>query len=435
MCLWLLASIVSACSSDDGGDPATAANITGPVTFNQDIAPIIHGNCSICHNDLGSAPFPLVDYDDVAKRSRFISAVTESRYMPPWIADPEFRHFSNERLLDEREIALIRAWHEQGAPRGDAPAPATPTFRSGLSPRAADLRIEMPEEFTIPGDNEEYFVSYLISVELDQPRDLSGMEFIAGNLKAVHHANFAFFGLDDDASMDGFSGPFVLNDESQSDQLAARYEEFEDNPLYVDGWVPGKSPNHFKNRMGAHFPKKFVLAVQLHYAPMPVEARDRSVVELFFHDEPIVTELFAIAIGTAKGGTVVPDFNLILPNTTPSYELTFDVDRSVSVLSVAPHMHLLGHTFKAHAVTPEGDMIQLVSIPEWDFSWQENYNFERPLRIPRGSRIFINASFDNTANNPSNPFDPPRPIVCEGDEMKTTNEMLVMTMIYYPLPF
>ncbi|MFT5052007.1 MAG: hypothetical protein ACI8QZ_003438 [Chlamydiales bacterium] len=413
----------------------SAIEITGPVTFNQHIAPIIHGNCSICHNELGSAPFPLVEYDDLAKRSRFISAVTESRYMPPWIADPDFRHYANERLLEEREIALIREWHEQGAPEGDAPAPTAPTFRASLSPRAADLRLEMPTAFEIPGDNEEYFVTYLVYMELDEPRGLSGMEFIPGNLKAVHHANFAFYAVDDESDTTGFNGPFVFSNPDHAEQLLQRYAEFQDNPLYVDGWVPGKSPNHFKNRMGARFPKKFVLACQVHYAPTPVATSDRSAVDLFFYEESIVTEILALAIGPGKGGVVTPQFDLIEPNTTPSFEVVFDVGQSVSVISLSPHMHLLGHTFKARALTPDGKEIPLVSIPAWDFSWQENYTFDRPLRIPRGSQIFINASFDNTANNPSNPFDPPRAIVCEGDVMKTDNEMMVMTMVYFPLPF
>jgi hypothetical protein len=38
---------------------------SAPITFNQDIAPVIHQNCSACHRPGEAAPFSLLTYGDV----------------------------------------------------------------------------------------------------------------------------------------------------------------------------------------------------------------------------------------------------------------------------------------------------------------------------------------------------------------------------------
>ena len=102
-----------------------------------------------------------------------------------------------------------------------------------------------------------------------------------------------------------------------------------------------------------------------------------------------------------------------------------------SVLYVWPHMHLIGKQYKAYAVAPGGDTIRLINIPDWDFRWQEIYRFKKPVRIPRGSVIHIEGTYDNTANNPFNPFNPPQFILSQGD-MKTTDEMMTLMMAFLP---
>ena len=39
------------------------------VTYHQDIAPIIYSNCTSCHRDGESAPFPLSNFEEVSKLS------------------------------------------------------------------------------------------------------------------------------------------------------------------------------------------------------------------------------------------------------------------------------------------------------------------------------------------------------------------------------
>ena len=99
-------------------------------------------------------------------------------------------------------------------------------------------------------------------------------------------------------------------------------------------------------------------------------------------------------------------------------------------------MHLLGKSFKAYALTPGLDTIRLIHIPEWDFRWQYFYTFKHMVKIPAGSTLVVEATFDNTADNPNNPNDPPQ-VVAErldrgGEGMRTTDEMLQFIISWLP---
>src|SRR5450756_742150 len=97
--------------------PAKPALPADP-TYYKDIAPVIQSKCAVCHQPGEAAPFPLLTYEDVAKRASFIHKVVESRYMPPWRADGQYSHFANERTLSDGEISLITTWIDHKMPRG-----------------------------------------------------------------------------------------------------------------------------------------------------------------------------------------------------------------------------------------------------------------------------------------------------------------------------
>src|SRR5579884_3353720 len=81
-----------------------------PVTFNQQIAPIIYRNCSSCHRPGEAAPFPLLSYKDVAPKGKIIAAAVSSHLMPPWKAEPASYKYRDERRLTDEQISLIQQW-------------------------------------------------------------------------------------------------------------------------------------------------------------------------------------------------------------------------------------------------------------------------------------------------------------------------------------
>lgn len=93
------------------------------------------------------------------------------------------------------------------------------------------------------------------------------------------------------------------------------------------------------------------------------------------------------------------------------------------MISVYPHSHYLGKDWELFAVTPNSDTINIIRINEWDFNWQGAYTFDRMKKIPAGSVMHINASYDNTTNNPFNPSNPP--VMATWGE-GTTDEMFLV---------
>src|SRR6185312_14260345 len=93
------------------------------------------------------------------------------------------------------------------------------------------------------------------------------------------------------------------------------------------------------------------------------------------------------------------------------------------------HMHFLGREISASAVFPDGKTQTLVSIKDWDFHWHERYQYAAPLRLPKGTVIQVKGLYDNSADNPSNPNNPPK-LVRYGnnltDEMISTNLEIVV---------
>ena len=91
------------------------------------------------------------------------------------------------------------------------------------------------------------------------------------------------------------------------------------------------------------------------------------------------------------------------------------------MVGIVPHMHLLGKSMRVTAIQPKKEPVVLIDIPRWDYNWPDEYYYERPIRLTAGTKIVVEAVFDNSEDNPSNPSSPPRRVTWgEG----TTDEML-----------
>ena len=62
------------------------------LTFNRDIAPILHRHCAACHRPGEIGPFSLLTFDDAAGWEETIWEVVSQNRMPPWNANPMYGH-------------------------------------------------------------------------------------------------------------------------------------------------------------------------------------------------------------------------------------------------------------------------------------------------------------------------------------------------------
>ena len=59
---------------------------------------------------------------------------------------------------------------------------------------------------------------------------------------------------------------------------------------------------------------------------------------------------------------------------------------SVHLVSIMPHMHLIGKSMRVTATLPDGKVLCLVDVPDWDFRWHRTYVYKEPRRCPRAPR-------------------------------------------------
>ncbi|QHS62701.1 cytochrome c [Chitinophaga agri] len=396
------------------------------VTWSGHIASIIHTNCTPCHRQGEAAPFALVTYDDVAKRANFIKRVTESRYMPPWKPDPHYVSFANERRLTEEEIKLIGEWAENGMPKGEGTVKEIPQqYVQGTSyHRAPDLVLKMNSSYTLKGDNVERFIVYKLPFELPDSMAVEAIEFTSNNRKVIHHANYE---IDNVPEADFHNtADYVDNTTSQLDYYQ-QYVSYRKNMQYFGGWIPGSSYESYPENIGWMMPKRGVVLLSVHYAPVGKDEEVISGVHFFFRKKPVKRIIRATTYGSGGiGEKDIDPFFYIPANAEKSFKLSVKLTETQSLMYVWPHMHLLGKAFKAFAVTPDKDTVKLVSIPQWDFNWQEIYWFPKLVKLPKGTIVTIQGEYDNTVNNAVNPSFPPQLVY---GAMRTKDEMLTMIMM------
>lgn len=382
-----------------------ASGGTGQVTFTRHVAPILLAHCAGCHREGEVAPFPLVTFADAAKRAGQIATVTERRLMPPWGPEKGHGSFLDDPSLSGSQILTLQAWARAGAPEGD-PADLPPLLAPATGWRLGepDLVLEMPEAFTVPAEGRDIFRCFVLPTGLVEDRVVSAIEYHPGARGVVHHVLFFL-----DAS--GVARKLDRNDAGPGYKTFGGIGFFPSGGL--GGYAPGSEPRRLSPGLGRSLEKGSDLVLQVHYHPTGRQEKDRGKVALFFAKEP-VEHLVT--------GLVVLNPQIDIPAGEKRYERTasYTLPVAATVIGAAPHMHYLGKRMRVQATTPSGEIVPLISINSWDFRWQGQYLYREPIRLEKGTRIDLEAVYDNSAENPRNPSQPPRRVT-SGEQ--STDEM------------
>ncbi|MFM7234148.1 MAG: T9SS type A sorting domain-containing protein [Flavobacteriales bacterium] len=394
-----------------------AARAGAQVTFSEDVAPIIFEHCTKCHRDGEIAPFPLTNYAETAAMASIIEYVTGIRYMPPWTPDHTYTTFRDENVLTDAEIATIAQWVADGAPEGNpALTPPTPVFPTGSQVGEPDLVLTMEQAYVHQGNNQDMHKVFVLPTGLTQDTDIEAIEVRPDNKDICHHA---ILGVD-------ISGEAAQLDAATAEYGYTQFGGFGFNPIdnLFSAWVPGSSPLVFPPTLGKKLYANSDLLVQMHYGMSSIEQSDQSSVNIFFADQPIVRYVQTATINP----TDLDEQFYILPGEVKTFHGTIDVPIDVSLIDVAPHGHLICKSYEVFATSPSNqDTIKIIKIPEWDFNWQGLFAFPNLTRIPAGYTVHCIGTFDNTADNPTNPNDPPQ-LITWGES--TTDEMYLCFLQY-----
>lgn len=429
-----LALLVQACDNPN--------RMPDNVTYTEHIAPLMYKNCTGCHREGGGAHFNLVTYADAKKYGAASAFVMRERMMPPWPADPHYTEFVGQKVVSEHDIRLVEKWVQDGMAEGPADKmPKLPDYPKGSLIGTPDLRIPVQPYF-LPANNNDKFLLVKVPFELPADTYASVVEFMPGNGNVVHHVNGDMVKYDFDKKKTVYVGENIA-DMIHDTTIKMAFEKLglpNDDGTYptlqksVVNYLPGTYGQRYPEGLGGYrLPRKGAFLLNdLHYGFTKDKAVwDSSYVNIFFSKLPPNRPVKEFQLGTIGVSPVMPDL-ILQPNTVKNVYSKYTIPEDISVLTINPHMHLIGKSFKAYALKPDGDTIRLISIPKWDFNWQYFYTFRKLIKIPKGSTIVAEGVYDNTKNNMNNPFSPPRLVRDQNGSMRATDEMFQFIITYVP---
>jgi mono/diheme cytochrome c family protein/peroxiredoxin len=388
----------------------------GKVTYYRDVLPILQTNCQSCHRPGEIGPFSLLTYKQAVRWGDDLKSFTLARKMPPW-KPVEGSEFNNERKLSEKEIATLAAWVDGGMAEGDpGAAPAPRKFTEGWQLGKPDLVLTVGDDFQVAPSGKDVFRCFVLPTNLTEDKYVIGMELRPGNPRIVHHA-LTFYDT---------RGKARELEQKEKDRVK-KDDELDRGPGYgvgmggigfapsgsLRGWAPGIQPAYTPEGTGFFLPKGSDVVLQVHYHRNGRLEKDRTQIGLYFAKEKVSKPF---------GGMVIPGRFVAIPSGDEQFKVhgTIVVNKDCEIHDIVPHMHMVGKKIKVTLTAPDGSTSTVIRIDDWDYNWQEMYLFKQPLKVKEGTRLDVEAVYDNSDKNPNNPNKPAK-WVKFGEQ--TTDEM------------
>jgi len=409
------------------------------ITFSKNVAPIFYANCAVCHRPNELAPMSLITYKDARPWARSIKDKVATREMPPWGADPHYGQFGNDKRLSQKDVDTIVAWVDQGAKEGNPKdLPKMPDFNDEWRIGKPDVVLTMQQPYTIAAEGSDEYLDFVIPTQFKEYKWVKAVEIHPGNKRVVHHV-VAFVQTPQmrsqmkDASFDPtkVEGSIFYKDHTL---VRARV----DAPVFNDGcnapnggfargsgqetlgpvlgfYSPGKDVDAFPDGMAKVIPPGSNIVIQMHYSKTTGKSEtDQTSVGLLFY------KTVPDKIITSNGAL---NHYFMIPAGDENHEVTacYNFRQDTELVTLMPHMHKRGKDMRYEVVYPDGRRETLLYVPHYSFNWQSMYRFEKPLEIPKGSKLIVTAHYDNSAKNKFNPD--PTKAVRWGDP--TYDEMMI----------
>jgi hypothetical protein len=275
----------------------------------------------------------------------------------------------------------------------------------------------MPEEYQVPAAGTVEYTYVIVPSGFAEDRWVERAEIRPGNRAVMHHAS-VWLRPPGSRWLSGYPAgkPFVPAEQTRRDParlLAATFADATTLDEQLVGYAPGRPAIMLPPGQAFLVPANADFVFQLHYTPSGKLTSDRTRFGLVFAKRPPVERVF-------KAGASNDTF--VIPPGAPSHpvDASITLQADCKLISMRPHMHLRGKSMEFRAVYPTGEKELLLRVPRYDFNWQWDYVLESPKPLPKGTRIEVSGTFDNSANNPANPD--PVAAVRWGDQ--TWEEML-----------
>jgi hypothetical protein len=353
-----------------------AATFTS-ISYSKTIAPILEAKCVECHQTGGIGPFAMSNYDVVKGFSGMIREVVRTDRMPPWHSDDNLGKFQHDKSLTKDEIKTLVHWVEAGAPRGSGvdPLPSAQHAAPDWPLGKPDVIVDIPAYKLQASGVIDYQYPFVANV-VSEGKWLKASTIRGGARQGVHHV---LTGIVTNPPADG---------KVTTSQWGAS----------VGGYAVGSESIRMPANVGTYIPPGAGIGFQMHYTPFGKEAVDESKIGLYFYKDNEKPDLM-------MRQSVVVDTTIEIPPDAARHAETayLKFPKDALLYSVFPHAHYRGIYTNIVLKTPDGKETELMATPHYDFNWQREYEFEKPVKIPAGSKLVAHYIYDNSAGNKANP--------------------------------
>ena len=393
------------------GGPLVAQDAT-PV-FTKDVAPILYKNCTSCHRPGGLGPFSLLDYDSAKANADEIRDAVSSGFMPPWHAEGPHGTFRNDRRLTDAEKRTITRWVAGGAKQGDLKQlPAKPLYPTSWEIGVPDAIVAMPESFEVPASGTIEYQYFEVPTDFGEDKWVTAIEFMPGAREVVHHVIvFARVpavprpaNAPPPAPRPAGAAPptplLIRNPAHETPDGPPRLDTLHPPPrergTIIGGTAPGTNVMELPPGTALRLRRGTVITFQMHYTARGHAMHDRTQVGFRFTNETPEEE---IRMNSFQNGAFV------LPAGAKDVAVPAEIGfgEAVRIWGLLPHTHLRGTRWKYTLEKPDGTSEVILDVPRYDFNWQTQYFFAKPLEVPAGGKIVSTAWYDNSVSNTSNP--------------------------------
>jgi hypothetical protein len=355
------------------------------ITYVKDVAPILEAKCVACHEEGGIGPFAMKNYEMVKGFSPMIREVLRTDRMPPYNADPHVGKFSDDKNLSPAEIKTIVHWVEQGSPRGEGKDPlgAKHLVAAEWPLGKPDLVLNVPA-YTIPASGVVDYQHPWVANPEKEGKWLKASTVKVESRQGVHHVLTGYL----------------------KDVPPAGQQAFENNwGVSLGGYAVGAESEIAPKNVGTWIPAGGAVGFQTHYTPFGKEVTDHTQIALYYYKDNEKPDL-------VMHNSVIVNNAIVIPPNDPHHQETGYISFPHDALLYAafPHAHYRGAMSDLWIRYPDGQEKLLLSLPRYDFSWQRDYTFAEPIKVPAGSKLIAHFIYDNSKRNPNNP-DPSKQVV------------------------
>lgn len=252
----------------------------------------------------------------------------------------------------------------------------------------------MPAPYHVPADGPDIYRNIAVPLGLTEEKWITAIDMKPSARAVVHHVLYFADGngriheKPQQGVEPGFNGMRVGG-----------------ASIALGGWAVGAQPHLFPEGLALKAPKSSDLVVQYHFHPTGKPEAEQSVIGLYFAKKAPERTLTRVQMP--------PHYSLFSGLDIPAGQKDFVIRDSYTLpvatdaVGVGAHAHYLATQMKMTATLPGGDVKTLLLIKDWDFAWQDRYFFKQLVPLPGGTKLDVEIHWDNSAENPRNPSNPP----------------------------